>query len=177
MSYDVYLREPVTKEVAEVPGHLMIGGTYKADYHPETGTFTPALNTDAHLNITYNYGGYYREVEEDGIRSIYGKSGLDSIETLEKMITFLTAKYKVADEWISTKRMKKVFYDASGVEVDFDDVILGKAEYTRTEEIEIEVNEGDTDNYWEVTAANAIKPLYQLIALAKMRPDCVWDGD
>lgn len=46
MSYDIYLREQVTGEVANVPGHLMIGGTYKADYHPETGTFTPALNTD-----------------------------------------------------------------------------------------------------------------------------------
>ena len=54
MSYDVHLLDPVTKEDAQVPGHLMIGGTFKADYHPETGTFTPALNTDAHLNITYN---------------------------------------------------------------------------------------------------------------------------
>jgi hypothetical protein len=26
------------------------------------------------------------------------------------------------------------------------------------------------------TAANTMKPLYQLIALAKMRPDCIWDG-
>lgn len=25
--------------------------------------------------------------------------------------------------------------------------------------------------------ANALKVLYQLVALAKMRPDCVWDGD
>ena len=40
MSYDIYLKDPVTNEVAEVPGHLMVGGTYKADYHPETGTFT-----------------------------------------------------------------------------------------------------------------------------------------
>ena len=72
MSYDIYLKDPVTGKVAQVPGHLMIGGTYRADYHPETGTFTPALNTEA---------------------------------------------------------------------------------------------------------ANAIKPLYQLIALAKMRPDCIWDGD
>ena len=53
MSYDISLRDPVTKEVAEVPGHLMIGGTYAADYHPETGTFTPALNTNAELNIPY----------------------------------------------------------------------------------------------------------------------------
>ena len=33
MSYNIYLKEPVTGEVANVPGHLMIGGTYKADYH------------------------------------------------------------------------------------------------------------------------------------------------
>ena len=33
MSYDIYLKEPVTGEVANVPGYLMIGGTYKADYH------------------------------------------------------------------------------------------------------------------------------------------------
>lgn len=37
--------------------------------------------------------------------------------------------------------------------------------------------EGDTDDYWETTAANAIGPLYQLIAMAKLRPDGVWDGD
>ena len=47
MSYDIYLKEPVTGEVANVPGYLMIGGTYKADYHQENGTFTPALNTEA----------------------------------------------------------------------------------------------------------------------------------
>ena len=27
------------------------------------------------------------------------------------------------------------------------------------------------------SAANAIKPLYQLIAMAQLRPDGVWDGD
>lgn len=37
MSYDISLKDPVTNIVAEVPGHLMIGGTYNADYHPETG--------------------------------------------------------------------------------------------------------------------------------------------
>ena len=68
MSYDIYLRDPVTGETAGVPGHLMVGGTFRAEYHPETGTFTPALNTEAHLNITYNYGSYYYEAaEENGI--------------------------------------------------------------------------------------------------------------
>lgn len=37
MSYDISLNDPVTDEPASVPGHLMHGGTYKADYHPETG--------------------------------------------------------------------------------------------------------------------------------------------
>lgn len=43
MSYDISLMDSVTNEVAEVPGHLMIGGTYLADYHPETGTFPQTL--------------------------------------------------------------------------------------------------------------------------------------
>ena len=30
MSYDSTLKDPVTNEAAEVPGHLMTGGTYKA---------------------------------------------------------------------------------------------------------------------------------------------------
>jgi hypothetical protein len=56
-------------------------------------------------------------------------------------------------------------------------VIFGKIECVREDEIEIEVNEGDTHDYWLPTAANALRPLYQLVALAKMRPDCIWDGD
>lgn len=31
--------------------------------------------------------------------------------------------------------------------------------------------------YWVPTKTNAIKPLYQLLALARMRPDGVWEGD
>ena len=37
--------------------------------------------------------------------------------------------------------------------------------------------EGDTSDYWLDTVANAVRSLYQLIALAKMRPDCIWSGD
>jgi hypothetical protein len=34
-----------------------------------------------------------------------------------------------------------------------------------------------SENYWEPTEGNAKKALLQLIALAKMRPDGVWEGD
>ena len=35
---------------------------------------------------------------------------------------------------------------------------------------------GERD-YWLPTRTNAIRPLYQLLALAQMRPDGVWEGD
>ncbi len=178
MSYDIYLQDPVTHETAEVAGHLMIGGTYKADYHPETGTFTPAINTEAHLNITYNYGPYYREVDEKGIRCIYGLNGLESIPVLENMIAFLEKKYFIDGEWIHTKRMKKVGYDEQGnIITDFYSAIVEKQIEITYKEIEVDRYEGDCNNYWEPTAVNAIRPLYQLKCLAQMRPDCIWDGD
>ncbi len=178
MSYDIHLKDPVTGEVAKVPGHLMTGGTYVADYHPETGTFTPALNTEAELNITYNYGRYYYETyKEKGIRTIYGISGIDSIPMLEKMISDIEKNYKKDGDWIISKREKTIYYDKNDREVDICDVVSGKIECARKEEIEFEVSEGETNDYWLPTAANALKPLHQLIALAKMRPDCIWNGD
>jgi len=34
-----------------------------------------------------------------------------------------------------------------------------------------------TDSYWDGTEGNAKRALIQLLTLAKMRPDGVWDGD
>ena len=47
------------------------------------------------------------------------------------------------------------------------------------EQIEIiEMNEGsDGGSYWSETAANAIRPLHQLIALSRMRPDGIWSEE
>lgn len=178
MGYDIFLRDPVTGKAVEVPGHLMGGGTFVANYCPEKGMFMAAFSTEAHVNITYQYGRYYYEVyEEDGIRTIYGKSGFDSIAVLEKMITFLREKYQKRGEWVSTKRCKTIYFDEDGRETE--PVISVTKENTpiRNEEVEIEISEGDTSDYRLATAANAMRPLYQLIALAKMRPDCIWDGD
>lgn len=177
VSYDISLKDPVTRKVANVPGHLMIGGTYKADYHPETGTFTPAMNTEAWLNITYNYSHYYYECYEEGIKKIYGMSGMESIPVLEDMISLLMNKYQTNGVWLKSKRTKTIYYDEFGNEIDYLEVIAGRKISCRKENIEYEVDEGDTGYYWTPTAANAIRPLYKLIALARMRPDCIWDGD
>lgn len=37
--------------------------------------------------------------------------------------------------------------------------------------------DGGARGYWTPTRANAIRPLYQLLAMAKMRPDAEWSGD
>lgn len=34
-----------------------------------------------------------------------------------------------------------------------------------------------SSDYWGAKPGNAVRPLYMLIALAKLRPDGVWDGD
>jgi len=77
MSYDVYLKDPTTGNVIELDiVHHMKGGTYAVG-----GT------NEAHLNITYNYGGIFRQVfGEKGIRSIYGMTGAESLPILEKAI-------------------------------------------------------------------------------------------
>lgn len=80
MSYDISLRDPVTKETLEVdePHHIR-GGTYAIG-----GT------TECWLNITWNYAKhFYRVMGEKGIRSIYGMSGAESIPVLKKAISEL----------------------------------------------------------------------------------------
>lgn len=141
MSYDIYLKDPVTKEMIEFDEpHQMKGGMYAIG-----GT------REAWLNITYNYDNYYFDATEGddrffgqlwydkpknlGIRGIYGKTGAESIRMLHDMICRIEP---MPDE---------------------------------------KCDDPDCKGYWKPTAKNAIKPLYQLIAMAQMRPDGIWDGD
>ncbi len=140
MSYDISLCDPVTKETlhAEVP-HKMEGGTYC-----KNGT------TELWLNITYNYANWYyhdgtfadKKEDSEGIRTIYGMSGAESIPVLKKAISFLES----LDKDISKEERKKC-------------------------------EEQGATGYWMPTRANAIRPLYQLLAMAQIRPDGVWEGD
>lgn len=135
MSYDIRLKDPVTKETLEMDTpHQMKGGTYALG-----GT------TEMWLNITYNYSRWYTRKEafgEEGIRSIYGMSGAKSIPVLTNAITGLESLNEdLTDEEIQT------------------------------------FNEQGVDGYWLPTRENAIRPLYQLLAFAQLRPDGVWDGD
>lgn len=135
MSYDISLVDPVTKETLTMDApHQMRGGTYAM-----SGT------NEMWLNITYNYAfWFYKEYAfgKDGIRSIYGLSGAESIPVLKKAIAGLES----TDEELPEEEMQK--YIEQGV-----------------------------TGYWVATRENAIRPLYQLLAMAQMRPDGVWEGD
>ena len=140
MSYDIYLRDRVTKETVhfDTP-HQMAGGTYAVG-----GT------TEAWLNVTYNYAQWYYKdgvfpdngEDNSGIRSIYGLSGAESIPVLEHAI----------------KTLESMTEDLTEKEIQ-------------------EYKDGGAGGYWTPTRANAIRPLYQLLAMAKMRPDAEWSGD
>lgn len=47
----------------------------------------------------------------------------------------------------------------------------------RAEDYTVTISEGDVTDYWMNTAANALRPLYQLLAMAQFRPDGIWEGD
>ena len=94
------------------------------------GTYALGGTKELWPNVTYNYGSIFRRPEvlgEEGIRTIYGMTGAESIPVLQKAIANLG---------------------------------------------------DDTDpDYWKPTDGNAKRPLCQLLAMAQMRPDGIWDGD
>lgn len=193
MSYDISLVDPVTKETLHTKtNHDMRGGIYALG-----GT------TELWLNITWNYAHYYYEATngdkrfaheevtgytdgkpdgvetEYGIRGIYGKTGAESVPMLEDMIKRIEGKYKnESGEWKIGRRKRGVVYDEYGYRTKMSilEAARSNIKYTVKEE-EYDISEGDTSDYWEETAANALRPLHQLIAMAQIRPDGVWDGD
>lgn len=78
MSYDVYFCDPVSGEKIEInEPHFMRGGTYAVG-----GT------TTLWLNVTYNYARNYSP-HGFSIRDLDGKTALDVIPELERVISLL----------------------------------------------------------------------------------------
>lgn len=101
MSYDIYLKDPITKEVLESDfNHNITGGTYAIG-----GT------NEMWLNITYNYAPHFHKaLGDNGIRSIYGMSGAESILLLNKAISKLDDDVS-DDYWESTEgNAKRALY-------------------------------------------------------------------
>ncbi len=89
----LFNNDPITKETIEFDTpHEMKGGTYCCN-----GT------NEAWLNITYNYAEhYYRLLGENGIRTIYGMTGADSIPILQAAADKLADVFSL-DYWAPTE--------------------------------------------------------------------------
>ena len=200
MSYDIRIVDKTTKDEQYHPSaKFERGGTVPAVVNSYTGQLEQVQSEEAHVNVTYNYAKYYYEATDDdarfvhydednephyGIRGLYGKTPSESIPMLQDMVRRIKDKYTdQAGNWVTTKRTRTRVYDKNGNEIDEHPLVIA---LTRTDDIasyrdeEYEVYEGDTSNYWEETAQNAILPLMNMIAMASQffeQDNLVWDGD
>ena len=208
MSYDIELVNKVTGETAKMKHPQYVrGGTVPARVNPVTKELEQAEQVEAHINITYNYSYYYYEATDGdirfahdevsayyadgtqgpvetkyGIRGLYGTTPAESIPMLMDMIEKIKAKYTDENgEWIDTERTKTVYYK-NGRQISEKHVIdaIMHKDYNDKKEVTYMVNEGDMSDYWQATAANAIKPLQDMIVMATdnlTEKGIVWDGD
>ena len=81
MSYDIRLKEPVTKETI----------LFKQKHHVTGGMYCIGGTQEAWLNVTWNYAPIFRRVihYKKGIRAIYGMTGAESIPILKSAIDSL----------------------------------------------------------------------------------------
>ena len=114
------------------------------------GTYAVGGTSEAWLNITYNYSRWYYK---EGVFPDNGEDyrGIRSIYGLSGADSIPILENAI-----------------KALEVMDEDL---------TEEEIRNYEEHNIKGYWLPTRENAIKPLYQLLAMAKMRPDAEWDGD
>lgn len=100
------------------------------------------------LNVTYNYAKWYYR---PGVFSEKGEDGIRKI-------------YGISGAE-SIPILEKAIRALESIEEDISEEERKKCE-----------DQGAT-GYWMPTRENAIRPLYSLLAMAKIRPDGVWRGD
>lgn len=190
MSYDLEIIDKNTKKVKTLSTPRLIrSGTVPAEY--ANGKCVQIEQTEAEMNITYNYAMYFQEatrgderfaypsiinpeVTEYGIRGLDGKTVCESLPMIADMIEKIAEKYRDENgNWLRGKRTKTQYITEDGEKVDFWYAMSHEANTTR-KVINYYVSEGDTSNYWECTAANAIKALENMLAIAN---DFVNDSD
>ena len=114
------------------------------------GTYALGGTTEAWLNITYNYADWYYKP------GVFGQT--------EEKSKGIRAIYGLSGAE-SIPVLQKAIAALQAMTEDVSDEERNQCE------------EQGATGYWMPTRENAIKPLYQLLAMAKMRPDGVWDGD
>lgn len=193
MSYSIYMVDRETGEdLCLKTARFMVNAVMPAHIDPVTGKFVEDPQTDASATVTYNYAKYFYEAGEDddrflkewrgniknvGIRVIYGLSGAESLPILSDMVKRIEEKYKTNGNWIVTKRIKSHYYDKNGKKITTPGSFILSHEEIKEVKEKYTISEGDTSDYWEATAANAITALKNLMHIAIELPDGIWKGD
>lgn len=114
------------------------------------GTFALGGTDEMWLNVTYNYANWYYR---DGVfEPVNGeKKGIRSIYGLTGAESIPVLKKAIS--------------------------VLSDCKEDISDEERKDYEKQQVTGYWMPTRENAIKPLHQLLAMAQMRPDGVWDGD
>ena len=95
------------------------------------------------------------------------RGGTYAVNGTEELWLNVTYNYsKFFYQFIDNKKGIRAIYGKSGAE---SIPILESAINNLKDDI--------TDNYWDSTEGNAKSALIQLLTMAKMRPDGIWDGD
>ena len=119
-----------------------------APHHMRGGTYAVGGTAEARLNITYNYGRHYCRI-------------------------FRTRP--VREDVKGDQCNAGIDGEVGGIRSIYG---LTGAESIPVLQAAISQLGDDTHpDYWEPTEGNAKRALVQLLALAKMRPDGVWNGD
>ena len=96
-------------------------------------------------------------------------------------ITYNYADWYYRDDTFGTEEGIRALYEKTGLEsIPLLEKAINTLENLDEDLSEEEIREcrrQGAGGYWTPTRKNAIKPLYQLLAMAKMRPDGVWEGD
>ena len=193
MSYDLEIIDKNTRKLKTLSTPRLIrSGTVPAEY--ANGKCVQIEQTEAEMNITYNYAKYFCEATrgderfaypsvidqgttEYGIRGLNGKTTCESLPMIADMIEKIAKKYRDENgNWLKGKRTKTQYITEDGKEVDFWQA-MSHEENTTREVINYYVSEGDTTNYWERTAANAIESLKNMLLMATdfmNDPNAVW---
>lgn len=95
------------------------------------------------------------------------RGGLYAIGGTTELWMNITGNYiKIFREYIDEESGIRAIYGLSGAE---SIPILENAISKLKDDV--------SDDYWEATEGNAKRSLYGLLALARMRPDGIWEGD
>lgn len=124
--------------------------TTKFKHEMTGGIYAIGGTTKLWLNVTYNYADWYY------LPGVFAKTESESkgIRTIYGM---------TGAESIPV--LEKAIAELESLDKDI------------SEEERKECEEQGATGYWMPTRENAIRPLYHLLTMAKIRPDGIWEGD